>query len=60
MTGIRPKLSGPGEGVRDFIISEETDKGLTGLINLIGIESPGLTAAIAISRMVSVMVDFNS
>jgi len=48
MSGIRPKLQGPGEGVRDFIISED----LPGLINLVGIESPGLTAAPAIARYV--------
>jgi L-2-hydroxyglutarate oxidase LhgO len=56
MAGIRPKLQGPGEKARDFVIKEESDKGLPGLINLIGIESPGLTAAPAIARMVSVMV----
>ena len=51
--GIRPKLQGPGEGVRDFVIKEESDNGLPGLINLIGIESPGLTASLAIARHVS-------
>jgi L-2-hydroxyglutarate oxidase LhgO len=56
MSGIRPKLQGPGENVRDFIIREESDKGLPGLINLIGIESPGLTAAPAIATMVAGMV----
>lgn len=53
MVGIRPKLSGPGEKARDFIIRHEADKGLNGLINLIGIESPGLTASPAIARMVA-------
>ncbi len=48
--GIRPKLQGPGEGFRDFVISEESGKGFPGLINLIGIESPGLTACLAIAR----------
>lgn len=52
MSGIRPKLQGPDEPVRDFIISEEGDRGLSGLINLIGIESPGLTASPAIARFV--------
>jgi len=56
MAGIRPKLSGPGEQVRDFVITEETKNGLPGLINLIGIESPGLTASPAIAGMVSDMV----
>lgn len=56
MSGIRPKLQGPGEKVRDFIIREESDKDLPGLINLIGIESPGLTASPAIAKMVAEMV----
>jgi L-2-hydroxyglutarate oxidase LhgO len=50
--GLRPKLSGPGEGFRDFVIEEESARGLPGLVNLIGIESPGLTAAPAIARQV--------
>jgi len=57
MAGIRPKLQKPGEGIRDFIIREESDKGLPGLINLIGIESPGLTASPAIADYVSALVD---
>jgi len=48
MSGIRPKLQGPGEGFRDFVISED----LPGFVNLVGIESPGLTAAPAIARYV--------
>ena len=51
--GVRPKLQGPGEGFRDFVIRHEADKGLFGFINLIGIESPGLTAAPAIGEFVS-------
>ena len=52
MVGIRPKLSEPGEPVRDFYIQEESARGLPGLVNLIGIESPGLTAAPAIATHV--------
>ena len=48
MSGIRPKLQKKGEGVRDFVISED----LPGFVNLVGIESPGLTAAPAIARYV--------
>jgi len=48
MSGIRPKLQGKGDGFRDFVISED----LPGFINLVGIESPGLTAAPAIARYV--------
>lgn len=54
--GIRPKLQERNGAFRDFVISEESDKGLQGFINLIGIESPGLTAALAIAKDVADMV----
>ena len=54
--GIRPKLQGPGEDFRDFVIAHEEKTGFPGLINLIGIESPGLTAALAIARYVRTMM----
>jgi L-2-hydroxyglutarate oxidase LhgO len=57
MAGIRPKLQGPGEDIRDFVIRDEGDKGLPGLINLIGIESPGLTSSPAIARYVKKIVE---
>ena len=57
MSGIRAKLQGPGEGFRDYVIRHEEDKGFPRLINLIGIESPGLTCAPAIAEMVKGMVD---
>lgn len=57
MAGIRPKLYREGEAERDFVIRHEEDRGLPGLINLIGIESPGLTAAPAIGRYVKKMVE---
>jgi len=58
MAGIRPQLKNPNFGdFKDFIISHETDKGLSGLINLIGIESPGLTASPYIGKFVAQMVD---
>ncbi|MDP7427313.1 MAG: NAD(P)/FAD-dependent oxidoreductase [Alphaproteobacteria bacterium] len=47
--GIRPKLQAPGEAVADFIIQGPAEHGLAGLVNLYGIESPGLTAALAIA-----------
>ena len=50
--GIRPRLAGPGEGFRDFVIEEGSAYGLPGLVSLIGIESPGLTAAPAIADRV--------
>lgn len=50
--GIRPKLAGRGEGFRDFVIQEESAAGFPGLVNCIGIESPGLTSAGAIAERV--------
>jgi L-2-hydroxyglutarate oxidase LhgO len=57
MSGIRAKLQGPGDPVRDFVIRHEEDKGLPGFINLVGIESPGLSCSPAIAEMVAGMVD---
>lgn len=57
ISGIRAKLQGPGEPVKDFIIRHEEDKGLPGFINLIGIESPGLTCSPTIAEMVKEMVN---
>jgi len=54
--GLRPKLAGPGQPARDFVIRDETAFGLTGLINLLGIESPGLTASPAIGEWVAAIV----
>lgn len=55
--GIRPKLQGPNDGFRDFYIQEETDKGFPNFINLIGIESPGLTSCLAIAEYVENMLN---
>ncbi len=54
--GIRPKLHGPADAFRDFVIVHEEQEGYEGLINLIGIESPGLTASPAIAKYVANMV----
>ena len=56
ISGIRPKVQAPGEPARDFIIKEEGDRGLPGLVNLIGIESPGLTSCLAIARHVETLL----
>jgi L-2-hydroxyglutarate oxidase LhgO len=56
--GVRPKLAGPGESFRDFVVAEESDRGLPGFVNLIGIESPGLTAAPAIADQVVRLLPF--
>lgn len=55
--GIRPKLQGPDNGFRDFVISNEEEKGFPGLINLIGIDSPGLTCAPAIAKYVRNIIE---
>jgi len=52
-SGIRPKLQEKDGEFRDFVIQDELEKGLPGFINLIGIESPGLTASPAIAKYVS-------
>lgn len=48
--GIRPKLS--KEGFQDFYIEEETKRGFPGFINLVGMESPGLTSCLSIAKEV--------
>lgn len=52
-SGIRPKLQKPGEEARDFVIQDETDHGIKGLVCLYGIESPGLTSSLAIAKNVA-------
>lgn len=52
-TGVRPKVTGPGEPAGDFIIQGPCDHGIRGLVNLFGIESPGLTASLAIAERVA-------
>lgn len=51
--GIRPKISGPNEAARDFCIQGPRDHGVPGLVNLFGIESPGLTSSLAIGERVA-------
>ncbi len=57
MAGVRPKLKTKGAEVADFIIRHETERGLPGLISLVGMESPGLTSCLAIAAYVADMVD---
>lgn len=51
--GIRPKLSGPGEGAADFLIDGPAEHGLPGLVHLFGIESPGLTSSLSLAEDVA-------
>ncbi|MFM9917010.1 MAG: NAD(P)/FAD-dependent oxidoreductase [Rhizobacter sp.] len=55
-TGIRPKLTGPGEPAADFRVDGPAVHGCVGLMHLFGIESPGLTASMAIAEFVSATV----
>lgn len=52
-TGIRPKLVGPGEPAADFLLLEQSAHGVPGFCSLHGIESPGLTACLAIAERVA-------
>jgi L-2-hydroxyglutarate oxidase LhgO len=58
MAGIRPKTQKPGEPVRDFYISDESERGYQGFINLIGMESPGLTSCLAIAKHVMTFIKY--
>jgi L-2-hydroxyglutarate oxidase LhgO len=52
-SGIRPKLQGPGDPARDFLIQGAAEHGIKGLWNLLGIESPGLTVCLVLARLVA-------
>ena len=55
-TGVRPRIAGPGEPAQDFVIQGPREHGVAGLVNLYGIESPGLTASLAIADHVADIV----
>jgi len=55
-SGIRPKIYGPGETAADFLIQGPHEHGIPGLINLYGIESPGITSSMAIAEYVRTML----
>jgi len=54
--GMRPKISGPGEAAADFLIQGAAEHGVPGWVNLLGIESPGLTSALAIGAYVEQLI----
>jgi len=56
-TGIRAKLQGPDDGFRDFYIQEESKNNLPNFINIIGIESPGLTCCLSIGEYVKGIIE---
>jgi L-2-hydroxyglutarate oxidase LhgO len=58
IAGIRPKLQGPADPWRDFVISEEREIGFPGLVNLVGIESPGLTSCLSIGNLVGQILKY--
>ncbi len=55
--GIRPKISGAGETSRDFCISGPKEHGVAGVVNVFGIESPGLTASLALGEYIAARTD---
>jgi L-2-hydroxyglutarate oxidase LhgO len=55
-SGIRPKLGAPGGPAADFLIQGPQDHGVPGLVNLFGIESPGLTSSLAIANYVRALL----
>lgn len=58
--GIRPKIQSPTQAARDFMIQGPADHGVAGLVNLFGIESPGLTSSLAIAQYVAGLYDDRS
>lgn len=55
--GIRPKIHGPGEPAADFMLLDPREHGLPGLVQLFGIESPGLTSCLALAEAVRQALD---
>ena len=54
--GVRPKIARPGGSAADFLVQTVEDHGVPGLINLFGIESPGLTASLAIAKWITRLI----
>ena len=56
-SGVRPKLHGPGEAAADFLVQGPGQHGVDGLVNLLGIESPGLTSCLALADEVTAQLE---
>jgi L-2-hydroxyglutarate oxidase LhgO len=56
-SGVRPKINGPGEPAADFAIHAQTTRGAPRIVQLFGIESPGLTASLAIASHVATLLE---
>ena len=54
--GIRPKLSAQGEAAADFLVQGPESHGMQGVVNLLGIESPGLTSCLSIAEHVDSLI----
>ena len=59
-SGIRPKLQAPGEPAADFVVQGPEAHGIDGLVNLYGIESPGLTSSLALADLVAEALSIGS
>ena len=59
-SGIRPKLQAPGEPAADFMVQGPAAHGIDGLVNLYGIESPGLTSSLALADLVAETLSIGS
>lgn len=55
--GVRSRLNGPGEEMADWIIQGPAEHGVPGLVNLFGVESPGITASLAIADLVEALLN---
>jgi len=55
--GIRPKITGPAQGAADFRVDGPEAHGVPGIVNLFGIESPGLTASLALAELVAALAN---
>lgn len=58
-SGMRPKVQGPDDPMKDFLVEGPETHGVAGLVNMFGIESPGLTASLALADLVALRLGLN-